>query len=165
MSTWCHRFGLQHPPKSAYLKSCPWFSFFFWQNRFSRPKSQLLLSACHTYSEHSGAHSKLNLTLRLKLVKMGQNFSILKSTPPPVVVVVTNISYMQSPISSLCVGETDIGSENSHSDYFGCRLLCKDISTWKSKENFRKALWITLFIHAFEHETQSNESHYITRAL
>ena len=75
-------------------------------------------------------------------------------------VVVTNISYMQNPIPSLSVGETDIGSENSHSDYFGCRLLCNDISTWKRKENFRKALLITLFIHAFEHGTQSNESHY-----
>ena len=52
--TWCHRFGLQHPPKSAYPKSCPWFSVFFvffWQHRFYQQNSQLLPIACHTYSE------------------------------------------------------------------------------------------------------------------
>ena len=28
-STFCHRFGLQHPPKSAYPKNFPWFLVFF----------------------------------------------------------------------------------------------------------------------------------------
>ena len=43
--------GLQHPPKSTYLKSCPLslvFFIFLGQNWISRPNGQLLHIACHT---------------------------------------------------------------------------------------------------------------------
>ena len=42
--TWCRRFGLQNPPKSAYSRSV--FRCFFSQNKVSWPIGQLWLIAC-----------------------------------------------------------------------------------------------------------------------